>query len=139
MAGEEVHRSSDDLTHVDQDRNTSVAQSHRRTSVAADKAKTNVNAKLANPLAGISSDELRKQGRTYALKHFLGDESDIRAFEIGACLAQDSENWQKVDGLTPEEHAVLEKEKTSRWAQPRLMYLVIVLCSTCAAVQGMGS
>ena len=71
------------------------------------------------------------------MKHYLGDEEDIRAFELGACIAQDPKRWSKVHGLTPEEHAILSKEQTSRWSQPRLMYLVIILCSMAAAVQGM--
>jgi hypothetical protein len=34
---------------------------------------------------------------------------------------------------------VLDKEYTNKWSQPFILYLVIVLCSTCAAVQGMAS
>jgi MFS family permease len=60
--------------------------------------------------------------------------------EIGACLARDPENVKaaKELGVTDEEFDVLEKELTHRWSQPWTLYLVIVLCSTCAAVQGMG-
>ena len=130
--------SSDDITHVEQDaRNHSVSESRRESAIAQEKLRSNVNAKLANPLAYETPQGLRRKGRAYAKKHFLGDEEDIRAFELGAVLAQDPAKWDKVDGLTLEERAVLEKEMKSRWSQPKLMYLVIVLCSTCAAVQGM--
>ena len=119
--------SSDEITHVEHDaRNHSMAQERRGSALdAKEKLRSNTNAKLANPLAYESPEELRQKGRAYAKKHFIGDEEDIRAFEIGACLAQDPKKWDKVQGLRPEERAVLEKETMSRWAQPKLMYLVI--------------
>ncbi|PGH14762.1 hypothetical protein AJ80_05806 [Polytolypa hystricis UAMH7299] len=104
---------------------------------AAERARRNLNAKLANPFAGLSHATLKKRGGRYARQHQIGDEEDIRAFELGAILAQDPEQYENVEGLTEEELEVLRKEFTNRWSQPRLMYLVIVLCSVCAAVQGM--
>ncbi|PNS16895.1 hypothetical protein CAC42_4859 [Sphaceloma murrayae] len=96
-----------------------------------------MNAMLANPLRGLSHDKLRAMGRQYATDHALVDPDDIRAFELGAVLAQNPKAYDTVDGLLPEEKEVLRKEVTKRWSQPPLLYLVIVLCSTCAAVQGM--
>lgn len=111
----------------------------RKPSVTAgDKARRNVNAKLANPLAGYSHPELEEMSAEYATKYQLGDEGDIRAFRMGAVLAQDPVKYEECHGLAGEELQVLRKEFQSKWAQPRLMYVVIVLCSTCAAVQGMG-
>jgi hypothetical protein len=101
-------------------------------------AKQRLSAKLANPLAGKSHAELEEMGARYAKQHQLGEEEDIRAFQKGACLAQDPQKYGQVAGLTGPELDVLEKEFSHRWSQPRLLYLVIVLCSTCAAVQGMG-
>lgn len=125
---------------VDRDgRNNSNSPFSRKTSVTAgDKARRNVNAKLANPLAGYSHAELEEMGAEYARKYQLGDESDIRAFRMGAVLAQDPVKYEECRGLTEEEVQVLRREFERRWSQPRLMYVVIVLCSTCAAVQGMG-
>ena len=77
-------------------------------------------------------------GKNYAMKHQIGDKEDIRAFQMGACLAQEPSKYNSVEGLTQEELAILHKEYTNRWSQPKLMYIVILLCSTCAAVQGMG-
>ena len=105
---------------------------------AAERARRNLNAKLANPLAGYSHEELRRQGITFAINHQIGDESDIRAFELGAVLAQAPEKFSTVTGLKPEELQVLQNEFEHRWSQPWSMYLVIVLCSLSAAVQGMG-
>ena len=104
----------------------------------AERARRNVNAVLANPLAGKSHAQLEAMGAEYARKHQMGDEEDIRAFQKGACLAQDPTKHDSVAGLTEPEREVLRKEFINRWYQPRLLYLVIILCSTCAAVQGMG-
>lgn len=105
---------------------------------AADHARRNLNAKLANPLAGYTQEELRKQGINFAIKHSLGDEEDIRAFGIGAMLAQTPDKFATVPGLKPEELEVLQNEFTHRWSQPWTMYMVVALCSLSAAVQGMG-
>ena len=127
-------------TEVDhQWRNNSTGPSSRKASVTAgDKARRNVNAKLANPLAGYSHPELEEMGAEYANKHQVGDEGDIRAFRLGAVLAQDPVKYEECHGLAEEELHILRREFESKWSQPRLMYVVIILCSTCAAVQGMG-
>ncbi|KAL2002592.1 hypothetical protein VTN02DRAFT_6446 [Thermoascus thermophilus] len=109
----------------------------RAIGTAAERARRYLNAKLANPLAGYSHEQLRSLGLNFGVRHRMGDEEDIRAFEMGAVLAQDPEKYDQVQGLTPEEREILHKEFTSRWSQPRLMYVVIVVCSISAAVQGM--
>jgi sugar porter (SP) family MFS transporter len=107
-------------------------------STAADRARRNMNAKLANPLDGYSFAELQQMGRDYAKLHAISEPEDIRAFELGSILAQTPERFDRLkDHATAEEMEVLQKEFASRWSQPKLLYLVIVLCSTCAAVQGM--
>lgn len=105
---------------------------------AAERARRNLNAKLANPLAGFTHDELKKQGLRFSITHQMGDEEDIRAFEMGAVLAQAPEKFDQIEGLTDAELRILRKEFTNRWSQPPLMYVVIIICSICAAVQGMG-
>ncbi|EEH42377.2 uncharacterized protein PADG_07197 [Paracoccidioides brasiliensis Pb18] len=118
-------------------RQHSFATSQRESLTAAERARRNLNAKLANPLAGLSHATLMKRGGRYARQHQIGDEEDIRAFELGAVLAQAPEQFESVQGLTEKELQVLRKEFTNRWSQPGLMYLVIILCSLSAAVQGM--
>lgn len=105
---------------------------------AAERARRNLNAKLSNPLAGFSHAALRNQGHNFAIAHEIGDESDIRAFELGAVLAQSPERYAHVVGLTGQEKEVLRREFAHRWSQPWKMYAVIALCSLSAAVQGMG-
>lgn len=122
------------------DRNHAAGHTKRQNSMtAAERARRNVNAKLANPLAGYTHDELREMAAAYVKKHQIGGADDLRAFEYGAILAQDLEKFETIEGMTPEEIAVGNKEFTHRWAQPKLMYWVIAICSTCAAVQGMGT
>lgn len=126
------HHEYDELNH------SNTNQSRKDSITAAERARRNVSAKLANPLAGKTHAELEVMGEEYARKHQVGDEEDIRAFKKGACLAQDPNKYSTIDGLTAQELEVLEKEFTNRWSQPKILYIVIVLCSTCAAVQGMG-
>lgn len=99
---------------------------------------TTINLRDANPLAGFSVEALRSQGAQYARLHEMDSAVDIRAFEIGAILAQDPTAFDQVEALTEEERHVLHREVTSRWSQPKSLYLIVVLCSTCAALQGMG-
>ncbi|CAG8384632.1 unnamed protein product [Penicillium salamii] len=106
---------------------------------AAERERRNINAKLSNPLAGLSHTELRIQGRAFAEFHDMGDETDIRAFELGAVLAQSPERYADITDLTNLEKQVLRRELTNKWAQPWKMYAVIALCSLSAAVQGMGT
>lgn len=101
-------------------------------------ARQNLNAKLANPLAGYTYAELQEMGAEYAEKHVLGDKSDVLAFKKGAVLAQDPLKFEDLPMLDEEDKVALRNEFGQRWTQPHLLYLVIVLCSTAAAVQGMG-
>jgi hypothetical protein len=45
------------------------------------------SAKLENPLAGLSPEELAQRGESFCKKHGLTDEEDIRAFRLGAMIA----------------------------------------------------
>jgi hypothetical protein len=135
---------SSDFLHPSNDpaRNASVrsrASRGGRGSVA-DTTRRNINSKLANPLAGFSRSELQAEGRAYAKQHGILEEEDLRAFELGAILAQAPEKYDRLKNIaSDEEMTVLTKEYTNKWSQPFLLYLVIILCSTCAAVQGMVS
>ena len=119
--------------------NESISSSYEKNSIGLLSSNhQNMNAKLANPLAGFSKEELRIKGREYAIAHSLTNEEDVRAFEFGAILAQDPERFEDIQDISAKDMEVLKKESTNRWSQPKLLYLIIVLCSTCAAVQGMG-
>lgn len=130
----------DTINFVAQQDTLQTLREHRRRPnlTAAERARRNLNAKLANPLAGFTHDELRKQGLRFSITHQVGDEDDIRAFEMGAVLAQAPEKFEEIEGLTEDELHILRQEFSNRWSQPVLMYVVIGICSICAAVQGMG-
>ena len=84
--------------------NHSIAPSNRKLSLnAADLMRRNASAKLANPLAGISHAQLEEMGATYAMKYRIGDEEDVRAFRMGAVLAQEPRRFAQVQGLTGRE------------------------------------
>ena len=75
--------------------------------------------------------QLEEMGEAYVLKYQVGDGSDIGMFRK-AVLAQDLKKLESVAGLNEADIDILHKELASRWSQPRLSYLVIVLCPTCA-------
>lgn len=94
--------------------------------------------KSSNPLGRYSHEELEALGEDYAERHGLIHDVDVRAFRIGAVLAQGPDAWSTIDDLTNEERIKLSLEATKKWQQPKILYLIVALCSTCAAVQGMG-
>jgi hypothetical protein len=103
-----------------------------------DELRSNINAKLANPLGGFTAKELAAKGETYCRDNGISDEEDIRAFRLGATIAQDFELYGECKDLTPDEKDALQFEIEHKWRQPWKLYLIVILCSTCAAVQGMG-
>ncbi|KAF2104429.1 H(+)-myo-inositol cotransporter [Rhizodiscina lignyota] len=105
---------------------------------ADDRLRHNANSRLQNPLAEFSDASLEKMALAFCQDYAISHKDDIRGFRLGAILAKDPTQYEKLrDRATKEEMDTLEREVTHRWSQPRLLYLVIILCSTCAAVQGM--
>ena len=94
----------------------------------------NVNALLANPLAGIPQDQLMLDGENFARQYGLAHLTD--EFRKGAVLAQDPLAFEHIDILTSEEKNALRREQTHRWDQPFQLYWLVVMCSVAAAVQG---
>lgn len=100
------------------------------------------SAKLENPLRGLSAAELARRGEDFCARHGLTAEDDVRAFRLGAVIAGNLNQYDAVampEGLrlTDREREVLDREVTHKWSQPTMLYAVIVICSLCAAVQGM--
>ncbi|KAH6622806.1 hypothetical protein F5144DRAFT_656454 [Chaetomium tenue] len=93
--------------------------------------------KLANPLAGLSSERLGAMGVEYAKLAGLTSDEDMRAFRLGAMIAGDNTQYDQIPELTEREREVLEKETTHKWSNPSMLYWVVIICSLCAAVQGM--
>ncbi|KAK4247565.1 hypothetical protein C7999DRAFT_41108 [Corynascus novoguineensis] len=97
----------------------------------------NLEAKIKNPLEGLSRDELMSRVHIFAEEKGLTEHIDV--LRKGALVAQDPENFEAIDGdetLTPEERAALRKEVEHKWRLPARLYLTIITCSIGAAVQG---
>ena len=94
----------------------------------------NVNIKLANPLAGLSHEQLMGDASTFAREHGLGHLEE--EFRKGALVAQDPTVFESLPQLSEEDKAILRRELTHRWAQPLQLYYLVILCSLSAAVQG---
>lgn len=97
-----------------------------------------INLKLANPLGPYTMGQLADMGEQYCRENCLGEEDDIRAFRLGAQVAKDPLRFEHVGALSPEEKQIFQDEIDHKWRQPKKLYLVVLLCSLCAAVQGMG-
>jgi hypothetical protein len=97
----------------------------------------NVNAKLANPLAGLSHEQLMDDGAEFARTHGLGHLEDL--FKKGALAAQDPLAFDGISHFTDTEKAIFRREFTHRWDHPGTLYYLVILCSVAAAVQGVGS
>ncbi|KAK4214472.1 hypothetical protein QBC37DRAFT_314322 [Rhypophila decipiens] len=93
--------------------------------------------KLAHPLDGLSPERLGTMGEEYARKAGLTNDEDIRAFRLGAIIASNDCNYDDVKDLTEREREVLDREVTHKWSNPPMLYWIVVICSLCAAVQGM--
>ncbi|KAF7947046.1 uncharacterized protein EAE97_004295 [Botrytis byssoidea] len=94
------------------------------------------NRVLNDPLASYDENELEELAEAYARKHGLNDSVNISAFKAGALLAKDSGSFRARNELSRDEIDYLDKERTSKWSLPSLFIKVILLCSVCAAVQG---
>lgn len=107
-------------------------------SAGGDQHGSSAKGSTSNPLAGYTVGELEEMGAAYAQKYELTDEEDIQAFRQGAVCAQSPSCYETYPSLSGADKEIMGREVTHPWSQPRLLYLLIVICSTCAAVQGMG-
>ena len=99
-----------------------------------DSAISNINAKLSNPLAGLSHEQLMNNGAQFARTHDLGHLEDL--FKKGALAAQDPTAFESISHFTETEKDIFRRELTHRWDHPATLYYLVILCSVAAAVQG---
>ncbi|KAH9055440.1 hypothetical protein EDB87DRAFT_1824604 [Lactarius vividus] len=100
-----------------------------------DNAVLNINAKLANPLVGLSHEELMASGVEFARAHGLGHLEEV--FKKGALAAQDPLAFENIPYFTEDDKKIFRREITHRWDHPGMLYYLVILCSVAAAVQGM--
>ena len=103
----------------------------------ATRRRLEASAKLENPLHGLTPEDLAQRGEEFCARHGIEDAEDVRAFRLGAVIAGNMNKFDAVDGLTDREREALDREITHKWKNPTMLYAVIVICSLCAAVQGM--
>ncbi|KAJ7183450.1 hypothetical protein C8R46DRAFT_1344283 [Mycena filopes] len=106
--------------------------SHVQPSVQALKE---ANAKLANPLRGVSREQLMRDVEQFAeekgLKHLLPE------LRKGALVAQEPEAFESIDLLDEKDKYHLRRETTHRYHQTPTLYYMVIMSSLAAAVQGM--
>ncbi|KAJ6443394.1 sugar porter (SP) family MFS transporter [Purpureocillium lavendulum] len=96
----------------------------------------NVNAKIWNPLMGISRENLRSQVNAFCGEYGFTDKQDI--FFRGALAAQNPhpDAFSSIPELTDDDRYWLQRELTHRWHLPKALYFTISLCSLGSAIQG---
>ncbi|KAF2805874.1 sugar transporter-like protein [Mytilinidion resinicola] len=94
----------------------------------------NITAKIQNPLAHLSVEEVVYQVKEFAEANGFVEEVDLLI--KGALVAKDPPAFESVPGITEEEKHAIRNEVLHKWRQPRLLYFTIILCSIGAAVQG---
>ena len=94
---------------------------------------SNTEARIQNPLAGIPRDQLLRNVDSFAREYDMND--ILPLLRKGALVAQDPDNYDKVEGLDEAELTVLREEKTHKRRQPWALYMTIITCSIGAAVQ----
>jgi hypothetical protein len=99
-----------------------------------DTVSSNVNARLANPLSGLSHEQLMSDGAEFARTHGLAPLEEL--FKKGALAAQDPYAFENISHFSETEKEIFRREIEHRWDQPATLYYLVILCSVAAAVQG---
>lgn len=97
-----------------------------------------VAAKLRNPLAGFSEEQVLADVDAWCVEKGLQEHQEW--FRKGALIArvgQRDDGFEYVQQLSEEEKDLLRHEVTHRWSQPFMLYFLVVLCAGSAIVQGM--
>ncbi|KAF8808914.1 sugar transporter [Phlegmacium glaucopus] len=94
----------------------------------------NVQARIQNPLRGIPRAKLLQQVEAFLEEKGLQDKFEL--FKKAALLAQNPKAFEELPDLTEEDRAIIRRETTHKWSQPRDLYLTVIICSLAAAVQG---
>ncbi|ESZ95979.1 galactose-proton symporter [Sclerotinia borealis F-4128] len=101
------------------------------------------NRALNDPLASYDEDDLEQIAEDYARIHGLNDSVDVCAFKAGALLAKDPDSRRALVELSMTDINILSQEKMDEsstwrcvWSQTWVFLRAIILCSVCAAVQG---
>ncbi|KAL1584387.1 hypothetical protein WHR41_06395 [Cladosporium halotolerans] len=105
----------------------------RSSSLADINLNKNLDAKVSNPLADISYNDLMHDVETFCSDKGLVEHTDL--VKRGALIAQDPTNFENLE-LPDDEREALRFESAHRWRHPLALYFTIIVCSIGAAVQG---
>ncbi|UQC88994.1 uncharacterized protein CLUP02_14521 [Colletotrichum lupini] len=94
----------------------------------------NIDAKIRNPLIGVSKTDLRVQVSGFCREYGFREKEEV--FYRGALAAQNPETYDSFEELTEDDKNVLRREVTHKWHLPRDLYWSIALCSLGSAIQG---
>ncbi|KAI0202505.1 sugar transporter-domain-containing protein [Astrocystis sublimbata] len=97
----------------------------------------NLDAKIRNPLAGISRSQLLADVDNFTREHNMDEYAQL--LRKGALVAQDPtcfEDIQGAEALDEAEIYALKREITHKWSVPKTLYLTVATCSIGACVQG---
>ncbi|CAG7994753.1 unnamed protein product [Penicillium salamii] len=94
----------------------------------------NVSAKIKNPLAGLTKNQIIRDVEEFAQEYNVID--ILPELKKGALVARDPAEFETVTDLTDPELTALRDEVLHKWRQPKQLYFTIILCSIGAAVQG---
>ncbi|TFK75341.1 hypothetical protein BDN72DRAFT_810901 [Pluteus cervinus] len=94
----------------------------------------NASAKIQNPLHGIDRETLLAQVDDFARAEGMEDIGTL--LRKGALIAQNPSGFESIPDLDESDKAIIRREITHKWNQPKDLYMTVVLCSIAAAVQG---
>ncbi|KAJ5913736.1 hypothetical protein N7504_002619 [Penicillium tannophilum] len=94
----------------------------------------NVNARILNPLAGVSKNDLFDRVLRFCQEY--GFQDHVETFQKGALVAQNQKGFEDLPELTEEDKYHLKRETTHKWHLPKALYFSIALCSLGSAIQG---
>ncbi len=89
--------------------------------------RSKLNALFENPLAGIPREQLFQDVDAFCSKFSLMDHNET--FRKGALVAQSPHIAQDMDYLDAQDKAVLLREHTHKWDQPKTLYYLVSKCS----------
>lgn len=116
---------------------TSTADEKARAEIDHINLNSNLEARIQNPLNGISRSTLLYQVEEFS--NAQGLTGVLPLLRKGALVAQDPANYEEIKGdekLDDDEVLALRDEVLHKWRQPMALYLTIITCSIGAAVQG---
>jgi hypothetical protein len=114
------------------------AAQHHEHAGTAQPRKASVAAKLRNPLAGYSEEQVIADVDAWCVEKGLQEhQEEFRKGALIARVGQRDDGFEYVNQLSTEEKDWLRHEVNHRWSQPFMLYFLVVLCAGSAIVQGM--